>query len=553
MKLITARGFVLMPKVFVYKNKGAIMIKKIFAFLLVFSIIFSFTSCKTKKTNTNKNDKTVTTAQNSINSINLLYNKSDSFNPYTAVTENNRNLCSLIFESLIKTDNNFNPILKLAGNVELDGNKCTVTIIDAVFSDGSPVSADDIVYSYNVAKKSGGIYSSHLYEVVSATASSSKTVVFNLSRKDPYFKNLLDFPVFKANSDKSTNTDGVVQPPIGCGRYIPSPDTSKLLINDNYYGKKGTIKEINLIHAPDDDSLSHYIEVGASDLYFNSLSDSRIYRMSGKKTEVNLNQLVFLGVNQNSNILQNRELRYAVSSAINRDEICSNIYFNNAVPATGYFNPCLSEVKAVQSIKTSPDNQITVENLSKIGYNNKDSEGYFVNSNGTRLVLRLLVNTENRFRVAIANQIASNLKSAGLEIRVIETGYADYINCITTNAFDLYLGEVLILPNFDMSPLVTPGGAMSFGIKTVSPEQPQNAESEETSAEKPDTTCVDVINDYYNGSASITDVAGTLLTEMQQIPILYRKGLFFYKDSIVSGVESTESDIYYSIENYITK
>ena len=532
------------------------MIKRIFTFLLVFCLIFSFTSCKKKEKSKSENKTADKTTSADIGSINLLYNKSDTFNPYTAVTENNRNLCSLVFESLIKTDNNFNPVLKLATDIVLDGNKCTVTIMDTVFSDGSALTADDIVYSYNAAKNSGGLYASHLYEVASVSALSAKSLVFNLTRKDPYFKNLLDFPIFKAGSDKITNTDGVVAPPIGCGRYIPSEDGTKLILNENYYGNKGAIKEINLIHAPDDDSLSHYVEVGASNLYFNDLSDSKLYRMSGKKTEVTLNRLVFLGVNQNSSALQNKELRYAISSAINRQEVCSKAYFNNAVPATGYFNPCLSEVKAVQSIKTLADNQITVENLSKIGYNNKDDEGYFVNSKGARLVLRLLVNTENRFRVTAANQIASNLKSAGIEVRVIETSYPDYINSINSNSFDLYLGEVLILPNFDMSPLVIPGGSMAFGINSSSNEETETAEntdgeeSAEQNIQNSSNACTDIINDFYSGTASITDVAGTLLTEMQQIPILYRKGLFFYKDSIVSGVESTESDIYYSIENY---
>ena len=522
--------------------------------MFAFCLLFSLTSCKSKEKSKTGNKTSEKTASADICSINLLYNKADSFNPYTAVTENNRNLCSLIFESLIKTDNSFNPVLKLASDINLDGDKCTVNIIDTVFSDGTTLTADDIIYSYNAAKNSGGLYASHLYEVKSASALSAKTVVFNLTRKDPYFKNLLDFPIFKAGSDKITNTDGVGTPPVGCGRYIPSEEGTKLILNENYYGNKGVIKEINLIQAPDDDSLSHYIEVGASDLYFNDLSDSKLYRMSGKKTEVSLNRLVFLGVNQNSSVLQNKELRYAVSSAINREEICSKAYFNNAVPATGYFNPCLSEVKAVQSIKTSADNQITVENLSKIGYNKKDGEGFFVNSKGARLILRLLVNTENRFRVTAANQIALNLKSAGIEIKVIETSYSDYQNLINSNSFDLYLGEVSILPNFDMSPLVISGGSMAFGIKsyykTETAENTNGEENTEPDSQNLSNACADVISGFYNSTASLTDVAGTLLTEMQQIPILYRKGLFFYKDSIVSGVESTESDIYYSIENY---
>lgn len=43
-------------------------------------------------------------------------------------------------------------------------------------------------------------------------------MVIKLGRADPYFANVLDFPIIKRNSDKITDSDGVTHPPIGCGR-----------------------------------------------------------------------------------------------------------------------------------------------------------------------------------------------------------------------------------------------------------------------------------------------------------------------------------------------
>ncbi|MCQ2455258.1 MAG: ABC transporter substrate-binding protein [Clostridia bacterium] len=538
------------------------MIKKFLSLFLALVMLFSFSACQENVKNSPTEKKSEKTEKKESIPINLLYNKADSLNPYTCVTDNNRNLCKLVFEPLVKTDNNFKPILRVAKSVKLSGKTCTVTLKNANFSDGTTLSAKDVIFSYNLAKNSKSIYSSHLYEVKSVSSDSSKTVIFNLTKKDPYFKNLLDFPIIKKGSTKRTNSDGVALPPIGCGRYYVNFKNEKLLLNKHFFGKKSSIKEINLINAPDNNSISHYIEIGATELYYNDLSSNNIIRMSGKKAEVNLNDFVYLGVNQQSSGLSSKYLRYAISSAIDRNAICSNVYFNNATPASGYFNPNISEIKAVQSIKPTSDNEITVENLNKIGYNNTDSDGYYTNSKGKRLVLRLLVSKENRYKVAIANLIKSQLKTAGIEIKVVSASYSEYKKSLKSNSFDLYLGEMSVLPNFDVSELVLQGGKMAYGVKPPkekvqktdkSKDKETETKTKNKKAKNITATSKKVINNFYNGICSLSDVASTLLTEMPQIPILYRKGLFFYKDNIKSGVKSCECDIYYSIEDYVTE
>ena len=205
--------------------------------------------------------------------LTLLYSSSDTFNPYTATTEINRQLCKLLYEPLIKLDNEFNLHYCLAEKIEINGASCTVTIKNRSFSDGSSLTAEDVVYSFNLAKKSATEYAYKLYEAVSATAADSKTVVFKMSKADPYFANLLDFPIMQKNSEKRTNSDGVVFPPIGCGRYMPNDDMTKLVLNEKTLGNSNTfsVKEIRLINAPDEESVTHYVEIGAADMYYSDI------------------------------------------------------------------------------------------------------------------------------------------------------------------------------------------------------------------------------------------------------------------------------------------
>ena len=535
------------------------MRKKSICLIVAALILLSVCGCSKKtETNTKALRADTSSEKHDKSTITLLFNKSDTFNPYTAKTENNRLISKLIFEPLVKTDNDIKPVFRLAQDVKLEGTTCTVTIKNALFSDGTPVTASDVIYSYGLAKNYGGLYSSHLYEVASINAVSDRAVVFSLTMYDSYFANLLDFPILKSGSDKITDSDGNLEIPIGCGRYMPTADTTKLIRNDKFFGKKSNIKTVKLINAPDDDSVSHYIEVGAADLYFSDLSSGNLVRMSGKRTDVNLNNLIYIGLNTKSDAFKNKYLRYAVSAAIDRTAICRDAFFNSASVATGYFNPSLKKASAVQSLKPTSDLQITVDNLKKMGYNDKNADGYYVNSNGTRHILKMLVNKNNNSMLAAANLIAEQLKSAGIQLTVVECSYNQFIKQISSNAFEMYLGEISVLPNFDMTQLCLPGGSVAYGISEekkkdeVSKSSDEQAGDEEKETDKTLTeeeSIKGIYEAYRNNTASISDVAGTLLTEMPQIPLLYRHGLLFSNENL-SGISVSESDVFFSIEDY---
>jgi peptide/nickel transport system substrate-binding protein len=314
---------------------------------------------------------------------------------------------------------------------------------------------------------------------------------------------------------------------VGSGRYKVNDEKTGLVINNNYYGAKSEIKKINLINAPDRESVAHYVEIGAADIYFNNVSSDEIIRMSGEKIDINSNNMVYIGINRNYGVLGENALRQALSSGLDRQKLCRDAFYNNALPATGFFNPVWEPVKAVQNIQITAKNEITVENLEKIGYNNLD--------NGKKLQLTLLVNSENRLRVAAAYEIANQLKDFGIKITVIEKSYEQYKASLSSGNFQLFLGETRLTDNMDISSMITKGSSAAFGIK-------EGETSEEV-----------VINGLYSGSNSIADVAAVLQSEMPFIPLCYKTGVLFYSDSIENVKNSSASDIYFSIESYIVK
>lgn len=515
-------------------------LRKILALLMTAALVLTFCSCSKGDKAPQKNE------QNEENQIardymTLLYSAADSFNPYEVKTDINRQIAALLYEPLFKLDNNFNLVNALAEKVEAEDKVYKVTLKDASFSDGSKVSADDVVYSYNLAKNSEQIYALELYEVSSVSALDSKTVTFTLTRNDKYFANLLKFPIIKAGSEKLTDSDSVALPPVGSGRYKVNDTKDALEINEHYYGKASSIKKINLINSPDSESVAHYVEVGAVDMYYTALADGSMFRTGGTKADINLNNLIYIGINQNYGPLTENAMRQALSSGIDRKKLCQNVYYNNAVSANGFFHPAWQEVSSVQNIQIEAKSQITIENLEEIGYNSLDNMGNRVNSHGTPLKFTLLVNSENRARVTLAQQIAAQLSSFGIKITVVEKNYENYISALESGNFQLFIGEARLTDNMDITPLIDKESSTAFGLSDVD-VLPNGAEI---------MGADDIAKAFYNGENTISDVVNALQNEMPFVPVCFRSGSLFYNEKIENVVNSSASDIYFSIESYI--
>ena len=212
----------------------------------------------------------------------------------------------------------------------------------------------------------------------------------------------------------------------------------------------------------------------------------------------------------------------------------------------------------MQSIETTANKEITIENLEKIGYNSVDANGIRKNSGGQRLEFELLVNSENRVRVFAAQLIANQLFEYGIKIRIAEKSFADYTAALASGDFQLYLGEVAITPNMDLTNLVTEGGSAAYGAAASKPDVTADTASDTASDAPTEETAqsvsaAELINGFYSGSNTVNDVASVLQAEMPFIPVCYRTGVLFYNDNIENVNNSSLSDISFSIESYKIK
>ncbi len=493
--------------------------------------------------------------------INLIYSANDSLNPYQAVTDANAQVALLMFDPLIKLDANFKAVNILADSVDkAEDSSLKIKLKNATFTDSTPLTSDDVVFSYNLAKQSKTKYAYQLESVISCTAASNSEVEFKFSKNDPYAVNLLDFPIIKKGSDTRVDQDNVALPPIGCGRYYFDAENERLIANENYHTGSVSVQNINLINSPDDEAVDHNISVGAVDMYFTDLSQERITRMSGKRVSVNLNNLVYLGANMSEdNILSNVHLRYAVSAAISREEIAKEAYYQNATPATGIFNPFFDPSKQYQTLQKTADKQIVVVNLSEIGYNTFDSEGFAVNAKGKRLNLSILVNEESSYKKLAATMLSKQMCDAGIYTTVSAVPYAEYMARLARGEFSLYIAETVILNNMDITELVCPGGSAAYGVKnpvviqdTTTSESVQSSEPDITTPQEEinDINCEQILKSFYKGECDIGSVCTIFESQMPIIPVVYKSGILFYSNRIQTTPEATLSDMFFSLENF---
>ncbi|MBO5796955.1 MAG: hypothetical protein J6R77_01230, partial [Clostridia bacterium] len=191
--------------------------------------------------------------------VTLAYSRSDSLDPFQMTSRVNRELSTLLYEGLTRLDEAMQPQNALAELVQVKGERVTARLrADAVFSDGSAVTAADVVASFTAAKESAA-YAPLLWEFKEATAAEdARTVTFTLSKPDPFAAACLTFPVVRANG----NT------PLGSGRYVYDP--APRLVANPYWGEV-TVPEIRLLDLVNDEERAGGVEVGSVTCFFSDL------------------------------------------------------------------------------------------------------------------------------------------------------------------------------------------------------------------------------------------------------------------------------------------
>ena len=442
----------------------------------------------------------------------LAYSHDDTLNPFAAATAVNAQLTGLLYDSLTVIDTAFTPQLSLASAVTLtDPTHLTVTLrSDAVFSDGSAVTAADVVTSFNEAKRSAR-YKTLLANVTAAKADKKQPIVtFTLASADPNAAACLTFPVVKG----STLTTEKGAAPLGGGTYVlqTTADGAQLTANP----RRATpphYATVELRHLPGHSGRHYALASGDITYYYNDLADGDLPGIVGANRAVPMNAMVYIGVNSTRASLSVPAVRQALSKLTDRAAVCQTAYASWAVPSAQPFHPRWSAM-ADTAADTARDVDGAIALLDGAGYTPK---------NGKRLTLELIYSTDRTDRARVADLVRSQMEGGGVAITPVPLSEAEYRKRLAAGQYDLYIGEIRLTADMSLRPLLA-GGDASYGVSRGG-------------------TAAVAYGQYLSGAATLSDFLTAFGTDMPYIPLCWRHGLAAY-DRRLTAVTPTGYDPY---------
>ncbi len=459
----------------------------------------------------------------------------------------------LLYQSLYVLDDDYVPRGVLVSSMEVEGRACTITLQPgARFSDGTLITAQDVAASLWEALKYPSSFPALSRGVESCSAAEDKVVIL-LRQEDRNAAALLTFPICK--SDSLANAL-----PVGSGAFVPESSGTRMRRNPYYNSFKDSgqlqlpaeMETIELVPVADDESLEYMLKIGVIDLYFSADADSNLYSY-GSTERLTLNRMTFLGFNRSGNsLLRSPGLVQVIQNALDKERMVSYAYGDLAQPVDYPFHPgyweriqgdrLLEEERALED-SSSPLSSSAAEGggpptmeeaAGLLGYSQRDEEGFWVREsrgNVQRLSLRILVNAENEPRQQMALELAGILTELGIECQIVSEAYDTYLQSIAARRFDLYLGELEMEPNMDLSRFFSSENAPRLGFE-------YSAALEEAAIF------------LKTGQTGYKDFLSAFSDAAVMEPICYRKGCFSYSRNLPGDFISLHRELFLDIQNW---
>lgn len=388
----------------------------------------------------------------------LPYYTAEKVNPITSTSSINRIVCEALYEGMFILNEQFQPEPLLCERYELEGTRCTLVLKEGLlFSDGSPVTAEDVVASYQLAQRTPtSPYHDRTSYMSSIRATDSRTVRITLTAANSRFLSLLDIPILKKGTENNTFA-------VGTGAFAVTEQEGEPVLLPNAHWHSGpvrTVTQIGLVGTVRPDAVTSSFAVG-------DISMTRAERICDNPITIKgavdvyqtpTTELHYLGIRASHPLLANENFRKALSLAIDRDMLCKSSLQTFADPAVLPINPQPDNISGMSSSLKQASTY-----LRQMGIEDKNGDGRVEDASGNPISLTLLCNSENTFKSNVCNQLVTFFSHLGIGLRINAVPFEQYQAALTSGMFDLYYGDVLMTPDFDLRALLMTGGSLNFG------------------------------------------------------------------------------------------
>lgn len=332
------------------------------------------------------------------------------------------------------------------GGISDDGKTITFTLRDdIVWSDGTPITSEDFVFTYNMYMDSANTVASQspYDEMESVTAPDERTVVVTF--KDVFapwaatlWKGILPKHILQAEYDAagSLNESSYNRTPeVGCGPFNfaewEAGSFARFVANDNYWLGRPTIDEIFIRFVPDDASQIAALQSGEGDLgTFIAYSDIPALEEAGV-----LMFTAFSGYNEGLYVnlgekghpaLKEQGVRQAIAYAIDRESLVNDLLLGRTGVAATYWDNTPFVDPSIEAYPYDPAK--ANELLDAAGWTDSNGDGTR-DKDGVELVLKYGTTTRE-IRKEIQAVFQQQLLEVGIGTELINAenffdGYAE--------------------------------------------------------------------------------------------------------------------------------
>lgn len=311
-----------------------------------------------------------------------------------------------------------------------DGMTWTVTIRDDVkFTDGEPLTAEDVAFTYNTVKASSSVNDFTMLD--NAEAVDDTTVVFHMAKPFsiwPYTMAIVGIVPEHAYDSATYGSN-----PIGSGRYILKQwDRGQQIIleaNPDYYGEQPKMKQVTILFM-EEDAAFLAAQAGQVDVAYTSATysdqtidgytltayqtvDNRGINLPTTEPSVNAD-----GVATGNAVTSDVAVRRAINIGIDRQEMIDNVL-------NGYGTPAYSVCDQLPWYNPASEVEYDPEGAAKL----LDDAGWVMGSDGVRekdgvkAELNILYSNGDSVRQALAADLSNQLAELGIRCTIEGVGW----------------------------------------------------------------------------------------------------------------------------------
>lgn len=336
-----------------------------------------------------------------------------------------------LFQStLLRRDAKLDIVGDLATSWKLSDDRLTWTVTlrpDVKFSDGHPLTAEDMVFTFETTVKAAGQVDLTGLKTVQAT--NPTTVVFTLTKPDITF---LDYLVTLGIVPKHLYGPDYARRPVGSGPYkfVQWDEGQQLIVtaNEHYYGGAPAIKRLVFLFTEEDASFAA-ARAGKIDVLGvpSSLAKQTI---PGMKLHVvksvdnrglmfpmvkNVGKTTPAGLPIGNDVTADPAIRKAVNHAINRQALVDGVLEGFGSPAFGVADNLPWDNAAVRIADN--DAATAKKILADAGWKDTDGDG-IVEKDGLKAEFTVVYNSKDSLRQGLALAVADMLAPVGIRAKV---------------------------------------------------------------------------------------------------------------------------------------